>query len=83
LRRLPERLAELTGLTELRLDNNRLVELPEWLATLTNLTELRLGENRLESLPDWLGTFAKLDPDKVWGWTVEDHHAGRAHAVSV
>ena len=60
LDRLPESVANLTGLTELDLSGNRLTVLPDWLGTFTKLTKLDLSRNRLTVLPDWLGTFTKL-----------------------
>jgi Leucine-rich repeat (LRR) protein len=54
-----ERIAGLTNLAGLRLDNNQLTELPAGVfAGLTNLAGLRLGNNQLTELP--AGVFADL-----------------------
>jgi len=53
-------MAQLTNLTELRLDQNQLTTLPDWMTQLTNLTELSLGKNQLTALPEWLGQFTNL-----------------------
>lgn len=51
LTELPEPLAYLTNLQELRLDFNEIAELPDWLGQLKHLRVLHLEHNRLESLP--------------------------------
>ncbi|MEV4541237.1 Imm1 family immunity protein [Micromonospora echinaurantiaca] len=57
---LPESLADLTALTELRLVGNHLTELPDWLGDLAALTRLGLGGNQLTTLPESLGNLTAL-----------------------
>jgi internalin A len=50
---VPERVADLPGLTELNLGGNPLTP-PAWLADLTTLRDLDLGALRLREVPTWL-----------------------------
>ena len=60
LRSVPESLAGLKHLRELRLNDNRLTDLPESLRNLTKLTHLNLEENRLAKVPEWIGGLSEL-----------------------
>ena len=54
VRKIPQEMAELTGLTQLFLRNNLLRnedDFPKTLAALTNLRDLNISGNRLESIP--------------------------------
>lgn len=53
-------LAQLTQLTQLRLDYNKFKSLPASLGTLTNLTMLSCTNNDLAGLPDSIGALQKL-----------------------
>lgn len=57
---LPERLGNLTQLTQLHLSSNRLTTLPESLGNLSQLTQLHLNGNCLSTLPEWLGDLTQL-----------------------
>jgi len=57
---VPSEIGNLTNLTELRLDNNRLTELPPEIGNLTNLTNLSLYNNNLTELPPEIAQLTKL-----------------------
>ncbi len=76
LDRVPDEIADLTGLTELLLNDNRITALPDWIGSLPNLTTLRLDSNRLAELPgtmNRLTSLTRLDVGQNWftelpGW---------------
>ncbi len=57
---LPDRLFDLTNLTELYVQNNQLTTLPDRIGDLTNLTELYVHNNQLTTLPDCIGELKNL-----------------------
>ena len=60
LRRMPEAIVDIPGLTDLCLRNNELDSLPPAVGVLTCLTRLSVASNRLEALPPELGYMAAL-----------------------
>ena len=60
MRELPESIASLTQLQELKLSYNQLRELPEALASLTQLRQLDLFNNQLTELPEALASLTEL-----------------------
>lgn len=58
---LPEEIGDLTLLTVLRVDDNRLTCLPDSLGRLSHLEELQAGQNRLSKLPTSIGLLRKLE----------------------
>jgi hypothetical protein len=58
---IPDELATISGVTEVRLRGNRIRELPRWLAGLAgSLRELDLAQNPISELPPWIGDFVHL-----------------------
>ncbi|ELR21020.1 leucine rich repeat domain containing protein [Acanthamoeba castellanii str. Neff] len=53
-------LSQLTHLTVLNLNHNRIRDLPEEMSQLTKLEELRLSENQIEVLPGWVARMVAL-----------------------
>jgi Leucine-rich repeat (LRR) protein len=61
LKRVPDALADLEGLTDfLYLHDNRLTSLPSSLARLTRLRYLNISENAFETLPECVSSMASL-----------------------
>jgi hypothetical protein len=60
LRHLPQKIVQLTKLTELDLCHNALVTLPSEISQLPNLTRLDLSSNALATLPLELGQLTRL-----------------------
>ena len=58
---MPSNLGQLTQLTHLHLQYNRLINLPGEIGKLINLTHLNLNWNRLEKLPLEMENLIKLD----------------------
>lgn len=70
LRSVPDEVAGLSHLRELKLNDNRLRTLPESLANLTGLTHLNLEDNWLGGVPDWMRglrdlTWLDLDNNQI------------------
>jgi len=60
IKRLPEKLFELTQLTDLNLSGNELEILPDDISRLTNLRVLDLAGNLLTQLPETIGSLSQL-----------------------
>jgi leucine-rich repeat protein SHOC2 len=60
LRKMPEAIVDIPGLTDLCLRHNELENLPAAVGALTSLTRLSVASNRLETLPPELGEMAAL-----------------------
>ena len=57
---LPPEIGQLTDLTRIYLNGNKLESLPPEIGNLTNLTRLYLRDNKLESLPPEIGNLTNL-----------------------
>jgi internalin A len=57
---LPESIGQLTKLTSLNLNNNRMTALPDSIGQLTCLTSLDLSNNKLKALPESIGKLTNL-----------------------
>ena len=57
---MPDGICELTQLTILNLNHNKLTTLPDGICELTQLTELYLHNNKLTILPDGIGQLTQL-----------------------
>src|SRR5215831_5567656 len=60
LRRIPDAVRRLHGLSYLDITGNRIKDLPEWIGELKNLELLKAGQNVLESVNPAVGTLSKL-----------------------
>ena len=58
--RLPDSIAALTALRELRLENNQLVTLPDSIAAMAVLESLSISYNNFVTLPDSIGALTAL-----------------------
>ena len=63
---LPDEIYQLTNLTRLYLDNNKLESISEEIGKLTNLTKLYLCSNQLKSLPKSIGNLVNLKNNGLW-----------------